>query len=698
VPSPAASPAGRRPLVLLVVAALLAASAWASGSAAGAERHRVATAASMATLNQRIVDIEATPSGDGYWVVAADGGVFAYGDASFFGSAAALPLVAPVVGMASTPTGRGYWLVAADGGIFNYGDSTFWGPPGRMQLNQPVVGMEATPSGDGYWQVAADGGIFNWNFAPFHGSTGAIRLNQPIVGMAATPSDEGYWLVARDGGIFAFGDAPFLGSTGAIRLNQPIVGMAATPTGDGYWLVARDGGIFAFGDAPFLGAASTAVSSAEVVAMTATSATGYLVATADGRVIPFGDAVFHGSPAQPETASAPRLVQRQDVTGGDITIAADGDRYTLDGSPDGSTLSRRAPDGTPRWSRVVVGTAINTSTVALALAPDGSITVGGSTTTPVPGAPEELVALGPDAFIARFEPDGDRLWAHHLGSTQTDVALGVAISPDGSATVVGQADARLAGSSSFTNTESAFVARYDADGTRRWVRQFGGPDVLQSRATAVAAGPSGEVYVTGVGATPDGGPVPGSSRAFVARWEADGTRTSMTVPTTAQLGGVAVPLAIAVRDGIVWIGGEVSVSAEAFEDPFVAALRPDGTLLWVRVVGSAPYAHEAVTGLAPDEEGGIHVVGSFGGDLAGEPSRGPIHPLIAGDAFAARYDVDGNRLWAHLVATTGRDVATAVATDRHGDLVISGTTDGDLTAPDAPPTGTVRGFLFEPGW
>jgi hypothetical protein len=31
------------------------------------------------------------------------------------------------VGMAATPTGKGYWLVAADGGIFTFGDAVFAG-------------------------------------------------------------------------------------------------------------------------------------------------------------------------------------------------------------------------------------------------------------------------------------------------------------------------------------------------------------------------------------------------------------------------------------------------------------------------------------------------------------------------------------------------------------------------------------------
>jgi hypothetical protein len=68
-----------------------------------------------------------TEDGRGYWLVAADGGIFAFGDAGFFGSAGNLRLVEPIVGMATGPGGRGYWLVAADGGIFDYGDAPFFG-------------------------------------------------------------------------------------------------------------------------------------------------------------------------------------------------------------------------------------------------------------------------------------------------------------------------------------------------------------------------------------------------------------------------------------------------------------------------------------------------------------------------------------------------------------------------------------------
>ena len=204
-------------------------------------------------LNKPIVGMASTPRNDGYWLVASDGGIFAFGRATFFGSTGALTLAKPIVGMAATPTGAGYWLVASDGGIFAFGDAKFFGSTAGSPLAKPIVGMAATPSGKGYYLVASDGGIFAYGDAVFRGSTGAIRLNQPIVGIAVTPSGGGYHLVASDGGIFAFGNAVFRGSTGALRLNQPVVGMTSNPSGGGYWLIARDGGIFAFGDAQFRG-------------------------------------------------------------------------------------------------------------------------------------------------------------------------------------------------------------------------------------------------------------------------------------------------------------------------------------------------------------------------------------------------------------------------------------------------------------
>jgi hypothetical protein len=99
--------------------------------------------------------------------------------------------------MAATPTGNGYWLVASDGGIFSFGDATFHGSTGATPLNRPIVGMAATPTGKGYWLVASDGGIFSFGDATFHGSEGGAGLTQPVVAISATPHGQGYWIATQ---------------------------------------------------------------------------------------------------------------------------------------------------------------------------------------------------------------------------------------------------------------------------------------------------------------------------------------------------------------------------------------------------------------------------------------------------------------------------------------------------------------------
>jgi hypothetical protein len=205
------------------------------------------------TLASPAVALAATPSGRGYWVAAADGGVFSFGDAGFYGSTGATPLYAPVVGMATTADGKGYWLVAGDGGVFSFGDAGFYGSMGGERLNAPIVAIAATPQGGGYWLVAADGGIFSFGDARFYGSMGGVPLHAPIAAMAPTHDGQGYWLAASDGGVFTFGDARFFGSATNHDIGTWVTGMAPTHNDGGYWLIAATAGVLTFGNATFYG-------------------------------------------------------------------------------------------------------------------------------------------------------------------------------------------------------------------------------------------------------------------------------------------------------------------------------------------------------------------------------------------------------------------------------------------------------------
>ena len=206
---------------------------------------------------------------------------------AFHGSMDGASLNEPIVGMASIPGGGGYWLVAADGGIFSF-DAPFYGSMGGQHLNQPIVGMASTPDGKGYWLVAADGGVFAFGDARYHGSMGGSHLNQPVVGIAADGTTGGYWEVAADGGIFSFA-APFYGSMGGKQLNAPIKFVTGTPDYGGYRMVGSDGGVFNFGDAQYFGSAASAGSTGWEALTSTPDGNGYWLFSATATT-PFGDA------------------------------------------------------------------------------------------------------------------------------------------------------------------------------------------------------------------------------------------------------------------------------------------------------------------------------------------------------------------------------------------------------------------------
>jgi len=186
--------------------------------------------------------------------------------------------------MAVTPNGGGYWLVAADGGVFNFGNAPFLGSTytygitgltGSKPLNAPITAIVSTPTGDGYWLIAKDGGVFDFGNAPFLGSTytygltgltGKHPLDAPVIGAIATPSGQGYYMVAADGGVFDFGDAHFEGSAydlgytglgGKNPLPAPVSSLMVNPNGSGYYALCKNGTILAIGGAPSIPAIKT---------------------------------------------------------------------------------------------------------------------------------------------------------------------------------------------------------------------------------------------------------------------------------------------------------------------------------------------------------------------------------------------------------------------------------------------------------
>ncbi len=292
------------------------------------------TTVHVPSLAAPVVAAAVAPSGGGYWIVGADGGVFSFGTADFAGSMGGTRLAAPIVAVATTPDGSGYWLVAADGGVFSFGDAAYHGSVAGLPVGErpasPVVAIVPSRDGGGYLEVTSTGGVYAFGDAAFRGSEAGLSLAAPVVAAAATPSGLGYWLVAADGGVFSFGDAAYHGSVAAFgaaeRPASPVVAIVPSRDGGGYLEVTSTGGVYAFGDAPFFGSAAGIRLVAPIVAASATpTGGGYRLVAADGGVFGFGAATFRGSvPGALLAESAPSSCDRSWLAAIDAARAAEG--------------------------------------------------------------------------------------------------------------------------------------------------------------------------------------------------------------------------------------------------------------------------------------------------------------------------------------------------------------------------------------
>jgi hypothetical protein len=119
--------------------------------------------------------------------------VFTLGGARFLGSMGGKPLNKPMVDIAATPSGNGYWLIAADGGNLRLRRCRLTGeqPTAGYQFGRPIV-AGARSGTAGLLLTAGDGGVFALGGAKLQGSIAGTRLAKLVSGVAVNPTGNGY--------------------------------------------------------------------------------------------------------------------------------------------------------------------------------------------------------------------------------------------------------------------------------------------------------------------------------------------------------------------------------------------------------------------------------------------------------------------------------------------------------------------------
>jgi hypothetical protein len=228
-------------------------------------------------LQRPVVGITPSASRTGYWLVASDGGIFSFGSSSYYGSVPAVglhpagsgapnSLNAPIVGMVPSVTGHGYFMVASDGGVFAFGDARFAGScPGIGGCAGKAIAVMPDSTGRGYWLVTNTGNVYAFGDATFYGAPAPSTAQ--VVDAVATQDWRGYWLLYNNGAVASFGDATAMGAPlGFVNGFNPATSIFPTADGEGYWIASGRGDVFAYGDAPYLGSEAASGLNGEIIA------------------------------------------------------------------------------------------------------------------------------------------------------------------------------------------------------------------------------------------------------------------------------------------------------------------------------------------------------------------------------------------------------------------------------------------------
>jgi Beta-propeller repeat len=100
-----------------------------------------------------------------------------------------------------------------------------------------------------------------------------------------------------------------------------------------------------------------------------------------------------------------------------------------------------------------------------------------------------------DHFITKISATNVRLWTRLLGSSGNEITGKLSVSSNGSVVVTGTTTGSMPGHRN-AGGQDVYVARFDTNGNRQWVRQFGTPQ--DETGVDVAFDFAGGVYVTGM--------------------------------------------------------------------------------------------------------------------------------------------------------------------------------------------------------
>jgi hypothetical protein len=350
----------------------------------------------------------------------------------------------------------------------------------------------------------------------------------------------------------------------------------------------------------------------------------------------------------------------------------------------------------------------------------GNTYVSGYSNSPIAGGAEAGFF---DAWFAKYSNDGTQQWVKRIATDKNDYIQGLVTDTQGNLYLSG------ATNSDAPNRAGAFVAKYDSNGNQIWIdntlKSDKPGDIPEARDIAVDR--DGNLYITGITFGSLGGADNGSFDAWIAKYQSNGTRLWIR-----QLGTAGFDTATSVvvdSTGNAYIGGTTPGSlggtyAGGSGDAWIAKYNTSGDRLWVRQFGTSGITNEEVQGIAIDRSDNLYLTGRASGvagsiwsenkpwivkytpngDLQWSKQYGTVLTDsldIATDAnnnlytvgrtqdffgsttgswnaYFAKFDPNGDNLWGELLTTPSEDRAYNLVVDSNNKIYVMGTTGGSL--------------------
>jgi hypothetical protein len=338
------------------------------------------------------------------------------------------------------------------------------------------------------------------------------------------------------------------------------------------------------------------------------------------------------------------------------------------------------------WTKQL-GTSDNDEAIGVAIDSNNNVYITGNTEGDLDGPNAGSV----DAFLAKYDSAGTLVWTKQLGTSSSDQAYSVAIDSNNNVYITGSTAGSLDGPNA--GEDDAFLAKYDSTGDRVWTKQLGTSSYDGTFSVAIDS--NNYVYITGYTGGSLEGSNAGSYDAFLAKYDSStGDRV-----WTKQLGTSSLDVAYSVAidsNNNVYITGATGGGLDGLNagsaDAFLAKYDSTGDRVWTKQLGTSSY--DEAFGVAIDSNNNVYITGYTEGALDG-PNAGssddPFFFWATSDAFLAKYDSStGNRVWTKQLGTSSSDQATSVAIDSNNNVYITGHTEGDLGGSNA---GSFDAFL-----